>query len=214
MEGTGRLQVALLPALALDGERALPEPVAPARVRVAEAVHVEAQHGLELEAALRAAMRRDIECRALDPARAGVEGEVLAQRLEVHEAGCAGIRDGLGIRRDRNAHAVGVPALPGRALEVAHQEGLALEVDRGPEPGDLRRLARAAGRRRTDGSHAPGAIARGEGPRGVDPRLDAARADPALPGAELREAGHVDQVPRGRARLHACARLLERGRAR
>src|SRR5207247_4987141 len=87
-----------------------------------------------------------------------------------------------------------------------------VEVERGPEPEELRREPGRAALGLAHRAHAPRAVAHPEGAQGGERQARAAGGDRSLPEAELRQARRVHEEPvldpRGEARL------LERRAAR
>ena len=167
----GRVVDREVPSVAADGELALPDPVAPLRVPVADAEHLEVEQRLEADRRRFADPRDEVDleplphtgCRA--STRCGSRSARIASGSTPSPVSTVGDDAGL----------VPAPAVEQLVdVEVGRER---LEVDRRPQPEELR-----VGDRRTGGTafadraHAPRAVARS--PRLAGCEVDAARRRP------------------------------------
>src|SRR5262249_37590208 len=109
--------------------------------------------------------------------------------------GCHRLRGGFVEATRRGDAAARVPAPSRRVLVDGEVRATLVEVDRRPQPEELRRHPGRAAFRLSDGTHAPGAVANAGRPVGEDGELRVPDADVALPEAELGEPSDVHQQP-------------------
>src|SRR5262249_40960217 len=107
--------------------------------------------------------------------------------------GCHRLRSRLVEATRRGDAAARVPAPSRRVLVDGEMRAALIEVDRRPQPEELRRDPGRAAFRLAHGAHAPGAIANAGRPVGEDGDLFVRDTDVALPEAELGEASDVHQ---------------------
>src|SRR5262245_52841823 len=202
------VQVVDLPALAADRQLALPETVPPGRVRVADALHAEADQGLERDVVTSPIL---LDQRDLGRARAACAGQVDEPVLDAAEQTRARVLDARDVVRvlvGRADHAVPVPHVAVGVLETTHVRAAVLPVERRPQEEDLRELLRRRAARvgRAHGTDAPRAVLRAVRALRVDRERAAAVADRAAPATELVEARGVH---RHAAALAGLAPLLD-----
>src|SRR5262245_13430552 len=207
------VQVVDLPALPADGELALPHAVAPARMRVPDALHAEADQRLEPDVVTRAVLLDQADLGRARAARAGQIDEAVLDPGEEARVRVLDARNLVRILVDRADHAVPVPGVSVGVLEQAHVRAAIGPVERRPQEEHLRRdLRRRAARvGNPDGPDPPGAVLGAEGAPRVDREAAPGVPHLALPAPELIEARGVHRGPPAPPRL---APLLDVRRAR
>ena len=203
--GLERMEVGERPYVAADRLLGFPHPVAPLRVEVAEAAHLEGEHRLEVDRDGRAGVRRERDRRLRGAARAGRPLDRDARRVLMYSI-ASSVK-----APTRHEVAVGVPAPALAVLVDVEVHADVVELDGRPEPEELRQHAGRAALGLADDADAPRAIARAEHGWRTPPEACAVDRERAVPGAELREAGRVhDEAP---GDPMGEARLLDRRRA-
>ncbi len=158
--GIERIPIGKVPGLAGHGLLSLPDAMAPLGMQVAETEHLEGQDRLEHEFPRLAAGARQRELRARGAPRAGLPLDPVAnvrQQLDTARV------HGVAVRREPRDHdAVLMPAQAGGILVDREVRTAVGELQRRPQPEELRGGRHGSGRALADRPHAPGAIAAAE----------------------------------------------------
>src|SRR5262249_29312813 len=107
-----RVELVDLPRFAADGQLALPQPVAPLGMHVADALHAEAVQRVEFDVLATTVGVHQPDARVPGATRPGQVADVVVDRGEHLDAGVLGAGDRVGVVVHREHRAIGVPLVP------------------------------------------------------------------------------------------------------